>query len=56
MGIFVEIVVYSNSKQTAQLFAKLKISEQQQLQMANLLDTMPDSVLICSKVSQSTKE
>lgn len=51
IGLLIEISVYNNAKQTALLFARLKVTEKQQKQMADLLDSMPDSVFICTKGS-----
>ena len=47
-----ESSVYSNMKAKAQLFYKLKVSEQQQKQMKSLLDAVPDNVIICSKATE----
>ena len=40
----------------AELFQKIKHSEQQNEQLTDLLDTVPDSVLICSKPQDKPKE
>ena len=51
MYAMVELIQYTSMKAKAKLFYQLKRSEQQQRQMADLLDAVPDSVLICSKGS-----
>mmetsp|Transcript_39793 Transcript_39793/g.52096 ORF Transcript_39793/g.52096 Transcript_39793/m.52096 type:complete len:91 (+) Transcript_39793:140-412(+) len=46
-----EIHLYLTVRQKADLFCKLKTIERQQGQLADLLDAVPDSVLICSRGS-----
>ena len=51
-GLFwavMEPQVYINMKSKTQLFLKIKIVEQQQVQLSDLIDAMPDSVIICTK-------
>jgi len=45
----VELALYLNVKARANLFMEIKIVEQQQRQMSDLLDLVPDSVFICTK-------
>ena len=53
MGLIVlllmETSVYTKMKTKAHLFYKLKLSEDHEKQMADLLDAMPDSVFICTR-------
>ena len=49
----VEITIYINFKAQLKLFVLLKISEREQMQLANLLNTVPDNVFICSKGTES---
>ena len=48
-AILFESSLYLNTKQKLQLFVRMKKSEQQEKQLAELLDAVPDCVLICSK-------
>ena len=48
VSIFLESIFYSYNKVQADLFVSLKVIEQNQKQMCNLIDTVPDKVLICS--------
>ena len=47
--LVLEASVFMNYKAKAQLFLRIKASEQQSEQLTDLLDTVPDSVYICSK-------
>ena len=47
--VVLEASVFMNYKAKAQLFLRIKASEQQSEQLTDLLDTVPDSVYICSK-------
>ena len=47
--ILIELQVYNSYKAKAELFLRVKISEQQSEQLTDLLDAVPDSVLICSQ-------
>ena len=49
--LVIETAVYINMKARARLFLKAKTSKQQQRQLLDLLDAMPDSVLLCTKGS-----
>ena len=44
-----EFVLYTNNLSKAKLFLRLKLATLQQKQMLNLLDSVPDKVLICSQ-------
>ena len=48
-AVLFETSLYLNTKQKLQLFVRMKKSEQQEKQLAELLDAVPDCVLICSK-------
>lgn len=48
-AVLLEAAQYLNTKQKLQLFVRMKKSEQQEKQLAELLDAVPDCVLICSK-------
>ena len=50
-----ELNVYVNTKAKAKLFLKIKTTEQQQKQLADLLDAVPDNVFICSKAPGDTQ-
>ena len=52
----IEASVYSNMKANAHLFHKLKTVQQQQKQMKNLLNAIPDSVFICTKEENDLHE
>lgn len=45
--LFIETSTYINMKAKAELFVRIAHSEQQQRQLADLLDMVPDCVLIC---------
>ena len=47
----VELSVYINMKAKARLFLKVKTTELQERQLADLLDAVPDNVFICRKDS-----
>ena len=47
--LFCESSIYINMKARARLFLKMRTSKQQQKQLLDLLDSMPDSVLLCTK-------
>lgn len=51
----VETTIYINVKAQLKLFVLLKNSEREQKQLANLLDTVPDNVFICTKGSESSE-
>lgn len=51
--LMIEVTIYINVKAQLKLFVLLKRSEREQMQLANLLNTMPDNVLICTKGSES---
>ena len=55
--IIAELIFYIQSKTQAKLYLSLKVTESQQNQLQNLLDNMPDEVLIVSRGSdeKSTK-
>ena len=46
---FFESVAYITQKNKAKLFLTKKVTDLQQVQLFNLLDTVPDRVLICSQ-------
>ena len=47
--LVIEAAVYINMKARARLFLKARTSKQQQRQLLDLLDAIPDSVLLCTK-------
>ena len=47
--LMLDLTVYLNMRAKARLFFKLQVIEQQEQQLAALLDALPDSVFICSK-------
>ena len=47
--IAVEAIVYMNYHAKASLFLRVQVANMQEEQMQNLINTMPDMVLICSK-------
>ena len=49
MYIFFEAVAHITQKNKAKLFLTKKVTDLQQVQLFNLLDTVPDRVLICSQ-------
>ena len=51
--ITIESAIYYQVKSKAKLFEQLKRGEQQQSQLINLLDIVPDSVFICTKSTDS---
>ena len=51
--VLIEIISYVNHKEKAQLFLKIKQTAFQQEQIQNLLNTVPDSVLISSLATES---
>ena len=53
--IILESARYLNTKQKLKLFVRMKKSQQQEKQLAELLDAVPDCVLICSKDTQEQK-
>lgn len=46
--LLAETIFYVQSKAQAKLFLASKVTAMQQEQLFNLLDSVPDSVLICS--------
>ena len=48
----VEASIYSHMRAKIDLFVKIKAIEQQEAQLSNLLDNVPDSVLICTKPTE----
>ena len=44
-----EVNLYLNHKAKAILFVEIKVNEKQQQQLRNLLNTVPDNVLICTQ-------
>ena len=44
-----EIILYLNQKSHIKLFLAMKVTEAHQKQMLNLLDSVPDKVLICKE-------
>ena len=50
--LLLETIVYIVLKNKAKLFVSLKLSGLQQKQLFNLMDTVPDKVLICSPVPE----
>ena len=53
--MILELSVYNNYKAKAQLFLRIKASEQQGEQLNEILDTVPDNVLICAKPQPAVK-
>lgn len=49
MGTIIEVCTYVNYKQTAELYLKAKISEQQQNMLQCMFDVLPDSILVYPK-------
>lgn len=49
LSLVAELALYLNLRTEASLFHRLKISEQQQRSMADVLNAVPQSVIICSK-------
>ena len=47
--IILEFANYLNNKQKLHLFVRMKKSQQQEKQLSELLDAVPDCVFICSK-------
>ena len=47
--IVLEIIFYVQLKAQAKLFLMTKVTDYQQTQLFNLLDSVPDKVLICSR-------
>ena len=45
----IEVVLYLNHKAHIKLFLAMKVTEMHQKQMLNLLDSVPDKVLICKE-------
>lgn len=48
-----ESVLYTNHRAKAVLFMRVKVTALQEEQLRDLLDTVPDQVLICTKASES---
>ena len=46
--ILVEASIYNNYRQKALLFVQVKLAKDQETQLSNLLDSVPDKVLICT--------
>ena len=46
-----ELSLYLNTKARVNLFVQIQLIKQQQRQMADLLDLVPDNVFICTKTS-----
>ena len=44
-----EVTVYLNHRSKALLFLEIKQNQSQQQQLLNLMDTVPDNVLICTQ-------
>ena len=53
--IYAEFVFYLQLKAQAKLFLSMKVTGMQQKQMFNLLDTVPDKVLICSQAKEKSR-
>ena len=49
--VSIETSVYINVKAKASLFVKMKRIEQQERQLSDIMDAVPDCVFICSKAS-----
>ena len=45
----IEVVLYLNHKAHIKLFLAMKVAEKHQKQMLDLLDSVPDKVLICKE-------
>ena len=48
-NLMIEAIAYMNMKAKASLFLRIKFMSLQEEQLKNLLDTVPDHVLICSQ-------
>ena len=48
-----ELVLYTNYHAKARLFSRIKTMSEQERHLSNLLDTLPDKVLICSQAGES---
>ena len=48
--LIMETIFYTNHRAEAKLFLLVKVTSKQEGQLLNLLDTVPDKVLICSKM------
>ena len=49
-----EAIIYVNHKAKANLFMRIKVIALQEEQLKNLLDTVPDKVLIVTKTSEAS--
>ena len=52
--ITLESILYVNHRAKAKLFLQMKMISMQEQQISNLLDMVPDKVLICSKAKESS--
>ena len=55
-NLLIETSVWTNIKFRASLCLKVKSTKQQQRQLSDILDSVPDSVFICAKNSKSDAE
>ena len=52
MAIIVEVIFYFSYRTKVKLYLNMKLTEKTQDQLYNLLDIVPNKVLICSKASE----
>ena len=50
----IESIIFVTHKAKSNLFLRIKVTALQEDQMQNLLNTVPDKVLICSKASEGS--